>query len=203
MPYEEMSRERKKWRITLAKESEGIGAADGRVPKCRHIVAVLLAIVARRSHSIHLLRAASLSRYTHTHTHTTQHAHNRTWRAAAAAKERIISISTSLFFCCDFPFYFIFFLPSSPSISIWFVFFFCASTSQRLFLFLFLIPFGESNKGNQKDAARQKPPIAQTSAKRSAMDALLLPDTTIMSLNLSLSFSGSLWSIGFHPGIYH
>jgi hypothetical protein len=85
-----------------------------------------------------------------------------------------------------------------------FVFFFCASTSQRLFL-LFLIPFGESNKGNQKDAARQKPPIAQTSAKRSAMDALLLPDTTIMSLNLSLSlsFSGSLWSIGSHPGIYH
>lgn len=176
--------------------SEKIGrdccVADGRVPKCRHIEN--FAVFAG-----HCCSALSLNPSPprpcldiHTHTRHNMHTTNRTRRAAAATKERIISISTSLFFCCDFPISFLFFLPSSPSIPILFVlFFFGASTSQRLFL-LFLIPFGEPNKGNKKDAARQKPPIAQTSAKRSAMDALLLPDTTIMSLNLSLSLWLSL-----------
>lgn len=97
MPYEEMSRERKKWRITLAKESEGIGAADGRVPKCRHIVAVLLAIVARRSHSIHLLRAASLSRYTHTHTHDTTCTQQNMESSSSSERENYLHFNKSIF----------------------------------------------------------------------------------------------------------
>lgn len=69
-----------------------------RVPKCRHIVAMLLAIVARRSHSIHLLRAASLSRYTHTHTHdTTCTQQNMESSSSSSERENYLHFNKSIF----------------------------------------------------------------------------------------------------------